>query len=214
MNTIHFKSVIPQIFASRENQDSEIWQQNIVFEKGKLYLIEAESGRGKSTFCSYVIGYRHDYFGEILFDNKNIRTFNAHLWSKQRTHHISTLFQELRLFPELTAIENVEIKNRITGYKSQSEINDWFDMLGIADKKDTPVSRMSFGQQQRIAMMRSLVQPFDFLLADEPISHLDDKNSNIMGQLMMKEVKKQGAGIIVMSIGKHIHLPYDSIVQL
>lgn len=214
MNTIQFKSVIPQIFANRENQDSEIWQQDVTFEKGKLYLIEAESGRGKSTLCSYIIGYRHDYSGKILFDNTNIRTFNTHQWSKQRTHHISTLFQELRLFPELTAMENVEIKNRITGYKSQFEINDWFDILGIADKKDTPVGCMSFGQQQRVAMMRSLVQPFDFLLADEPISHLDDKNSNIMGQLMMKEVKEQGAGTIIMSIGKHILLPYDSIIQL
>lgn len=214
MNTIQFKYVIPQIFGSREKQDSEIWQQDIAFEKGKLYLIEADSGRGKSTFCSYVIGYRHDYSGEILFDNKNIQSFKAKQWSKQRTHHISTLFQELRLFPELTAMENVEIKNRITGYKSPSEINDWFDMLGIADKKNTPIGRMSFGQQQRVALMRSLVQPFDFLLADEPISHLDDKNATIMGQLMMKEIKAQGAGTIIMSIGKHIPLPYDSIIQL
>ena len=73
---------------------------------------------------------------------------------------------------------------------------------------------MSFGQQQRVAMMRALAQPFDFLLADEPISHLDDTNSRIMGELMMQEAKAQGAGVIVTSIGKHIDLDYEKVFKL
>ena len=64
MNTIQFKYVIPQVFASREEQNSDVWQQDITFEKEKVYLLEAESGKGKSTFCSYLIGYRHDYSGQ------------------------------------------------------------------------------------------------------------------------------------------------------
>ena len=87
-------------------------------------------------------------------------------------------------------------------------------MLGIADKVDTPVGIMSFGQQQRVAMMRALVQPFDFLLADEPISHLDETNSALMAQLMMTEARKQGAGVIVTSIGKHMALDYDTVYRL
>jgi ABC-type phosphate/phosphonate transport system ATPase subunit len=86
---------------------------------------------------------------------------------------------------------------------------EWFEELGIGDKLDAKVGRMSFGQQQRVAMIRALVQPFDFILADEPISHLDDHNSSIMGEIMMKEAKKQGAGVIVTSIGKHMDLPYE-----
>ena len=73
---------------------------------------------------------------------------------------------------------------------------------------------MSFGQQQRVAMVRALVQPFDFILADEPISHLDDSNSQIMGEIMMEEAKRQGAGVIITSIGKHIEMPYDHIINL
>lgn len=65
-------------------------------------------------------------------------------------------------------------------------------MLGIADKVDAKIGRMSFGQQQRVAMMRALCQPFDFILADEPISHLDDNNSRIMADIMMTEAKEQG----------------------
>lgn len=63
-------------------------------------------------------------------------------------------------------------------------------------------------------MIRSLVQPFDFILADEPISHLDDTNSEIMGNIMMTEAKAQGAGVIVTSIGKHMNLNYERVFRL
>lgn len=214
MNSIHFKYVIPQVFASREQQDSEIWQQDVVFEKGRLYLVEADSGKGKSTFCSYIQGYRSDFSGQLLFDDVDVKSLKVSDWVNIRERHISLLFQELRLFPELTAMENVEIKNKLTGFKSRAQIDEWFDMLGIGDKRDAKVGRMSFGQQQRVAMIRALVQPFDFILADEPISHLDDSNSAIMGKILMDEARMQGAGVIITSIGKHMNLDYDQIIKL
>jgi ABC-type lipoprotein export system ATPase subunit len=214
MNSIHFKYVIPQVFASREQQDSEIWQQDVVFEKDRVYLVEADSGKGKSTFCSYIQGYRNDFSGQLLFDDVDVRSLKVKDWVVIRERHISLLFQELRLFPELMAMENVEIKNKLTGFKSRAQIDEWFDMLGISDKRDAKVGRMSFGQQQRVAMIRALVQPFDFILADEPISHLDDSNSDIMGKILMEEAKMQGAGVIITSIGKHMNLDYDKIIKL
>lgn len=214
MNSIYFKYVIPQVFASREQQDSEIWQQDVVFEKGRLYLVEADSGKGKSTFCSYIQGYRNDFSGQLLFDDVDVKSLKVSDWVNIRERHISLLFQELRLFPELTAMENVEIKNKLTGFKSRAQIDEWFDMLGIGDKRDAKVGRMSFGQQQRVAMIRALVQPFDFILADEPISHLDDSNSAIMGKILMDEAHMQGAGVIITSIGKHMNLDYDQIIKL
>ena len=77
MNSIHFKYVIPQVFASREQQDSEIWQQDVVFEKGRLYLVEADSGKGKSTFCSYIQGYRNDFSGQLLFDDVDVKSLKV-----------------------------------------------------------------------------------------------------------------------------------------
>ena len=146
--------------------------------------------------------------------SRDIRTNSLDDWCCIRQRHVSCLFQELRLFPELTAYENVEIKNRLTQWKSRKQIETWFERLGIADKLSTKVGRMSFGQQQRVAMVRSLVQPFDFLLADEPISHLDDANAETMGEVMMEEARAQGAGVIVTSIGKRILLDYDDVVAL
>ena len=93
-------------------------------------------------------------------------------------------------------------------------MRQWFEALGIADKMQSPVRQMSFGQQQRVAMIRALAQPFDFLLADEPVSHLDDENSAAMADIMMTEARRQGAGIVVTSIGKHMPVPYDKTLRL
>lgn len=214
MKNIKFSKVIPEIFLLRDDLHSDIWEQDVTFEKGGLYLLEANSGKGKSTFCSYILGYRNDYNGQVLFDGADTRSLKVADWVGIRTRHLSYLFQELRLFPELTAFENVEIKNKLTGFKTRKQIIEWFDMLGIGDKVDAKIGHMSFGQQQRVAMLRALVQPFDFILADEPISHLDDTNSNIMGELMMSEAKAQGAGVIVTSIGKHMDLDYEKVFRL
>lgn len=214
MDKILFNNVLPHVFENNEDIMSEVWRKDVAFEKGNTYLVEADSGKGKSTFCSYVIGYRHDYSGQILFDDKDIKAMRVADWTNVRKQNISYLFQELRLFPELTAFENVEIKNRLTGFKTREEIKQMFERLGIMEKLNVKVGLMSFGQQQRVAMIRALVQPFDFILADEPISHLDSRNSQTMGEMMMEEVKRQGAGVIVTSIGKHIEMHYDKVLKL
>lgn len=214
MNKIELNNTLPVVFQHRDDIVSDVWKQQVTFERGHLYLVQANSGTGKSSMCSYIIGYRQDYTGHILFDDKDARSLSTNDWVELRQHSLSHLFQELRLFPELTALENIQIKNQLTGFKSKEEIVRWFDALGIGDKLDAKVGRMSFGQQQRVAMIRALVQPFDFILVDEPISHLDETNSRIMGEIMMEEAHRQGAGVIVTSIGKHIDLPYEQTLKL
>lgn len=214
MNTIRLEHTFPEVFANRSDLSSEVWQQDITFQKGQLYLVEASSGTGKSSLCSFLYGYRHDYQGIITFDGQNIRNLKVADWTRLRQRHLSLMWQELRLFPELTAMENVLIKNRLTGFKAKKDIRRWFDELGIADKENARLGQMSFGQQQRVAMMRALVQPFDFLMVDEPISHLDDQNARTMADIMMEEATRQGAGVIVTSIGKHIDMNYDQILKL
>lgn len=214
MEKIELKYLLPEVFAMRTDLESEVWQQDVILEKGKLYLMEAASGTGKSSLCSYIIGYRNDYQGQLLFDDQLAKGLRVLEWTNLRQRHLSHMFQELRLFPELTAFENVQIKNNLTDFKSKKEILQWFDHLGIADKVDSPIGLMSFGQQQRVAMIRALVQPFDFLLVDEPISHLDEMNSIAIADMMMEEAVRQGAGVIVTSIGKHMDLHYDKIFRL
>ena len=214
MNTILINNVVPEIFATRNDLRSEIWNTEASFERGKTYLVRADSGTGKSSLCSYLYGQRGDYRGEILFDNTDIAKFSTNEWCKVRREHISILFQDLRLFGELTALENVEIKNRLTHHRNTAQIKSWFEELGIADKLNSRIDRMSYGQQQRVALIRALCQPFDFLILDEPISHLDDRNSDIMRDIILREVSTTGAGVIATSIGKHMNIDYDKQLSL
>lgn len=214
MDKIQLKNTLPNVFMTRDDIHSDIWLQEVEFEKDKLYLVEANSGTGKSSLCSFIYGYRKDYQGQILFDGEDTRSYSISKWTEMRKKHFALLWQELRMFPELTAMENVMIKNKLTGYQNKKQILEWFEMLGISDKINSKMGIMSFGQQQRVAMIRTLCQPFDFVFVDEPISHLDDSNSAIMGDILTTEAKRQGAGIIATSIGKHMELPYDKIFKL
>lgn len=211
---IELDGVTPQVFESLGDLHSDIWQSQVTFERGKTYLVEADSGKGKSTFCSYLIGYRKDYSGHVRFDDADVSRFTPSMWAEIRQRHVSLLFQELRMFPELTAMENVLIKNQLTGHTDEAVIRSWFERLGIEDKTDQKMGKMSFGQQQRVAMMRALAQPFDVLIVDEPISHLDDRNSQVMAEMMMEEARRKEACVIVTSIGKHMDLKYDKILKL
>lgn len=214
MNNIHLRQTLPQVFADRDAITSDIWHQQITFSKGKSYLIEAASGTGKSSLCSYIYGYRRDYQGIINFDERNIHSLSVSEWGNIRRQSLSILFQELRIFPELTALENVLLKNRLTNHKKKKEIIALFETMGIADKTDVKAGKLSFGQQQRVAFIRSLCQPFDFIFLDEPVSHLDDENGAIMSRLLTEEAGRQQAGIIVTSIGKHLPLAYNEVYKL
>ena len=186
----------------------------VAFERGKKYLVSAESGGGKSSLCAYLYGYRADYSGEILFDGKDIRGMSVAGWCGVRRGGIAYLPQELRLFPELTAYENVELKNRLTGYKKRSEILSMFERLGIAGKVDSPVAKMSIGQQQRVTVIRTLCQPCDFFLLDEPVSHLDAANNAIVAAMVEEEARRTGAGVIATSVGNDLSIKAEEVLRL
>ncbi len=202
------------MFAGQDGIHSEVWQQNVTLERGKRYLISAESGTGKSSMCSYIYGYRQDYSGVIAFDGNDIRTLTVEQWCDIRQRHIAYLPQDMRLFGELTAMENVELKNRLTGFKKLEEIHRLFEIMGIADKENSLASKLSIGQQQRVAIIRTLCQPCDFILLDEPVSHLDDENNRIVADLITQEAARQGAGVIATSVGNHLKMDGATIINL
>ncbi len=214
MEKITLNHTLPRVFAGHDGIHSQVWQQDITLERGKRYLISAESGTGKSSMCSYIYGYRQDYSGVIAFDSTDIRSLTVAQWCDIRTRHIAYLPQDMRLFGELTAMENVELKNRLTGFKSREEINRLFEVMGIADKVDSLASKLSIGQQQRVAIIRTLCQPCDFILLDEPVSHLDDENNRIVADLIIQEAARQGAGVIATSVGNHLKMDVDKIFNL
>lgn len=202
------------MFAGHPGIQSDVWLQDITLERGKRYLISAESGTGKSSMCSYIFGYRQDYSGTIAFDGKDIRSLTIAQWCDIRQRQIAYLPQDMRLFGELTAMENVELKNRLTGFKNRKDIIRLFEAMGIADKVDSLASKLSIGQQQRVAIIRTLCQPCDFIMLDEPVSHLDEENNHIVADIITQEASRQGAGIIATSVGNHLKMDVDQLFKL
>jgi ABC-type lipoprotein export system ATPase subunit len=179
----------------------EPWFNDIRFDKGTNCLITAPSGHGKSSLFAFIFGERNDYSGNISFDSRNIASLKQNEWRNIRRRSLSCVFQGLRLFSDLTVRENIELKNKITGHKSPDEIESLTVKAGIENKINEKVGRLSFGQQQRVATIRALCQPFDFILLDEPFSHLDEKNIEIMSDLISAETERQNAGLILCSLG-------------
>lgn len=214
MREITLTQTLPRVFAGQDGIDSEVWLKTVTIERGQRYLISAESGAGKSSLCSYLYGYRRDYSGTIAFDGQDILALSIAQWCEIRQRHIAYLAQDMRLFGELTAMENVELKNRLTGFKTREDIERLFQDMGIADKVDSLAGKLSIGQQQRVAIIRTLCQPCDFILLDEPVSHLDDENNRIVAGLIVEEARRQGAGVIATSVGNHLKMDGASVLKL
>ncbi|MDD7603889.1 MAG: ATP-binding cassette domain-containing protein [Candidatus Limisoma sp.] len=214
MQSITLSDVLPRVFADRSDIHSQVWRTDLRLESGKKYLIMAESGGGKSSLCAYIYGYRTDYEGTIRFDNRSIGELSIAEWCNVRRNDIAYLPQELRLFPELTALENVELKNRLSRHKTSEQIAEMFDRLGIADKLNSPVGKLSIGQQQRVAIIRTLCQPCSFFLLDEPVSHLDAANNSIVARMVTEEAERLGAGIIATSVGNNLDINAEEVLRL
>lgn len=199
--------MLPRVFVNENIPESDVWDEELTLYRGNNYLIEAASGGGKSSMCAYVYGARVDYEGELSFNGKDTRGFSIAEWQEIRRRHIAYLPQELDLFPELTAWENIQLKNTLTNHFGEKNIERMLDELGIASRRDYPAGRMSIGQQQRVAIIRSLCQPFDFILLDEPVSHLDEGNNRIVAGMIAREAERQGAAVISTSVGNPLLLP-------
>ena len=198
---ISFDKVIPKPLENESFAANSVWNSSFELNAGSSYLLNASSGKGKSTFSNIIYGLRHDFTGKLRFDENDTTTINISKWAEIRSTEISMVFQNLDLFPNLTAFENIQIKNELTHRKTKSEIEHMLEILGIKAQKDKKVSHLSMGQKQRVAIIRSLCQPFKWLLLDEPFSHLDQNNIQLAMTLISKEVQNNEAGMILTSLG-------------
>ncbi|MCH5238383.1 MAG: ATP-binding cassette domain-containing protein, partial [Muribaculaceae bacterium] len=139
---------------------------------------------------------------------------NISTWCDIRKSKIALLPQEMRLFPEITVIENIQLKNSLTNKKTLAQIKEMLALLGVEEKFDSPVAKLSIGQQQRVAIVRTLCQPYDFIFLDEPVSHLDETNNRIVAKLVERDAAENNAGIITTSVGNHLLLDNPEFVNL
>lgn len=208
------RHLLPAYFNESSTQTSEIWGKELVFEKGELIKIVAPSGSGKSSIISFLYGMRSDYNGTISYAGKNVRELSVEDVAQYRKDHISIVFQDLRLFADRTVQENLEIKRQLNPYHPAEKIREMAERLGIASRLSFKCSTCSYGEQQRIAIIRALMQPFDILLLDEPFSHLDNKNAEKALTLMVEEARARKATILFADLERNDLFPFTQLYHL
>lgn len=183
----------------------------LIFYKEKKYLIQANSGHGKSSVLNFIYGSNRNFLGEITYDSKKL---NPKELFSLRQKNISYVFQDLKLFEELSLFENIELKNKLTHHKTKNQIFELIEKVGLGDKKDQKIKTLSLGQRQRVAIIRALCQPFQILLMDEPFSHLDKNNMEILTKIIHKELEIQKASLLLTSLNESYLFSYDKVLNL
>ena len=207
------KQLYPAYFESNGNH-SEVWQKELQIAKGDYIKIVAPSGSGKTSLIHFLYGMRTDYVGSIQYGDNNIRNFTNENFATLRKNSVSVVFQDLRLFPDQTVLQNLEIKRQLNPYHPPQIIPVMAERLGIGNKLQSKAGICSYGEQQRVAIIRALLQPYDILLLDEPFSHLDTANSQLAMELMLEESKKRNATIIFADLERIDYFPFTRLYHL
>ncbi len=197
---IRFESVVPHPLKEVSFQDNSIWNNNFSLNKEERVVLNATSGKGKTTFTHLLAGIRNDYDGNIILDNENTRSYSLEKWTLLRKSVLSFVFQDLQLFQDLTVNENLTLKNKLTQHKSETMLREELAFLGLENKWNEKVAHLSMGQQQRIAIIRSLAQPFQWIILDEPFSHLDNHNAQLALDLIEKNCTANQGGYIITTL--------------
>lgn len=211
---ITLNNVMPIPLASINHSSDSIWGNEIILEAGTRIALNASSGKGKSTFTTVTTGLRKDYDGSIFYDQTNIKEYTPRDWTTIRQTKISTVFQDLQLFPKLTVKENLILKNQLTDTFTEIELQQMLEALEIGNKWEQPCGLLSMGQQQRVAIIRALSQPYEWLIMDEPFSHLDVGNTQRSLDLIHKRTVEQGAGFVLTTLGDLHGYDYDKELKL
>lgn len=214
--TILLDHIIPVPLKERFSQNgSDIWNKRVTFTQGEYVKIKAPSGTGKTTLVHILYQIRHDYEGRVLFNGLAASDIRDDALAKHRQEKVSIIFQDLRLFPQLTARENIDLKRVMQAPLYEPiVIDEMAKELGIGKIIDQQAGLCSYGEQQRIAIIRALMQPFEWLVMDEPFSHLDIENTKKAATLISRECCKRNAGFIITDLDEDTHFTYNRQLHL
>jgi len=211
---IELINLIPEPLAEIVNWPTDIWSKQACFESGRRYLLYAPSGNGKTSLINTLCGLRNNYQGDFYIDNNSGRSLKLDYWCELRRSRLSIMFQDLRLFPELTVEENLHLKILLSDSVLEPDPWNMLDRLGMSSTLQQKINTLSWGERQRVALIRSLSQPFEILLLDEPFSHLDEENIKTACKLIEEACAIRDAGLILTSLGGQNQYPLRIDEQL
>ena len=185
------------------------------FELGKIYAIKGESGSGKTTLLSLISGLEKCLEGDIFFNDKNLRKINL---DKYRNSDIGIIFQSYNLLPHLTALENVILSMDISHVKIKGKKEKALSLLekvGLNKAKaNRRILRLSGGEQQRVAIARSLSYNPSIILADEPTGNLDKKTEDEILDIFKKLASEENKCVIIVTHSENVAKQADKIFEL
>lgn len=160
--------------------------------------IVGESGSGKTSLIMLIGGLEKATSGKIQFKEFEISNLNEDQISEIRRKNIGIVFQSFYLIPNYTALENVSLTleiNRISNPEQKAK--DMLSRFGLSQRLNNLPSQLSGGEQQRVAIARSIVMKPQLILADEPTGNLDSENSNLISKILFDYVNEEQASLIV-----------------
>ena len=185
------------------------------FESGKIYAIRGRSGTGKTTLLSLISGLERCTEGKIIFDGKDLKNINLDYY---RSHEIGIVFQSYNLLPFMTVSENIILSMDASGMKIANKKEETLKLMKSVGLKEVyanrKVLRISGGEQQRVAIARSLSYNPKMIVADEPTGNLDKETEKDILDIFKKLAHEDGKCVIIVTHSPNVCKMVDQVYDL
>lgn len=181
---------------------------------GETVFLCGASGAGKTTLLYTIAGLETPEAGSVEFEGRSLYGISGNALARLRNERMGFVFQSYFLLPELTALENVLLPSLIGGKKTEVRARELLDRVGLKDRMDHLPAELSGGEQQRVAIARSLVNDPSILFADEPTGNLDSKNGEVIITLLLDLAKADGRTLAVVTHDDRLATRGDRLVRI
>ena len=204
-----------------KKSDFKIHVPKFIMEQGEKVLLLGASGSGKTTLLSLICGFLKPISGDIYLNNQRINDLNANKRDQYRSDNIGIIFQQFNLLPYAGVIDNIILplyfsKIRANNVKNQRETAfNICKSLRLPDSiKDMQASKLSVGQQQRVAVARALIGKPSLIIADEPTSSLDNDAQKNFLELMFKQIQENSSSLLMVSHDTSLSSYFDRVIDI
>ena len=199
----------------KDGNDYVLKNINFYFKKGKIYAIKGKSGSGKTTLLSLISGLEKYKEGNILYNGGELKELDL---DHYRNTNIGIVFQSFNLLPHLTAMENIILSMDISNIKVPNKKQRALDLLkdvGLNEEQgNRRILKLSGGEQQRVAIARSLSYDPEIILADEPTGNLDKETEDEIMEIFKNLAKKKNKCIIIVTHSNNVANKADIVYEL
>ena len=188
---------------------------NLKINSGENVAVVGKSGSGKTSLIMLIAGLEKATSGKIIFEDQDISAYSEDELADLRKRKIGIVFQSFYLIPNYTALENVSLVLEINKIdNAQKKSVELLDQFGLKDRLNHFPSQLSGGEQQRVAIARSIILSPKLILADEPSGNLDSENSKLIINLLFKYSKQNNSSLILVTHDQSIAKECDKIIEI